>query len=143
MGILSNVKKGVKKGKKLVKKAKKGIEKVGDGVSKVTDSVDKVTDNELFEFAGNAAGSAFGMPNAGSSVRKGVNQAQSIENKIGSVYNAIDGEARKIYKATTSTVNDIQSIYNSFNEQAKNTVGKTVLKSKDEAFIANLMELFF
>lgn len=143
MGILSTAKKGIKKGKKLAKKAKKGVEKVGKGVSKVIDSADKVTDNELFKFAGNAAGAAFGVPNAGSAVRKGVNQAQSIKNKIGSAYNATDGEARKIYKATTSTVNDIQSIYKSFNEQAKNTVGKTVLKSKDEAFIANLMELFF
>lgn len=96
-------------------KIKTGVSKVGskirDAADKATNVVDKVTDNQLFEVSANMIGSAYGVPNAGSMIRKGVNTSQEL----------VDGNLKKAIQASGLLQNNpmskyIQPIQSQFNQ---------------------------
>lgn len=98
--------------KKVKKGASKASSKLKNAADKAVDVVDKVTDNQLFEVSANMVGTAYGVPNAGSMVRKGVNTSQEL----------IDGNLTKAIEASGLLQNNpmtkyIQPIQSQFNPQ--------------------------
>lgn len=132
MGLISYVKNKTKRAVKAVKKGASGVKKVAEAASKSLDYVDKVTDTKAFEVAGNAVGTVYGVPTAGSAVRNAVNKTQDIKDDIGSAY-----------KKTKSTINSISGVYESLNERARQILAQTQLLSNDEQFKNDLLTLFF
>lgn len=126
------IKKKANSAKKAITKGVKSVKKVANAIDKGIDAADSITDNKVFETAANVGGLAVGVPGLGSSVRKGVNLAQDVSDKVESVY-----------KQTKSTINSLSGVYQSLNEQAKQILAQTPLTSSDEEFQKELINLFF